>query len=71
MRAHTLTLPTLSPHKQDSYFPHFEMAVRPVAQGGGGAAGVMMAMNSYNGVPALASSELIGILKGWSGPDNL
>jgi hypothetical protein len=55
----------------DSYFPHFEMAVRPVEQGGGGAAGVMMAMNAYNGIPALASSELINILKEWSGPNNM
>ena len=29
----------------DSYYPHFEAAVKPVAAGGGAAAGVMMAMN--------------------------
>ena len=33
----------------DSYYPHFQAAVTPVAQGGGGAAGVMMAMNEVNG----------------------
>ena len=53
----------------DSYFPHFRAAVLPTAQGGGGAAGVMMAMNSVNSVPALASSELINTLKAWSGPN--
>jgi hypothetical protein len=31
----------------------------------------MMAMNAYNGIPALASSELINILKGWAGEDQL
>ena len=55
---------------QDSYFPHFRAAVLPVLQGGGGAAGIMMAMNAYNGVPALASSELINTLKAWSGQSN-
>lgn len=54
----------------DSYYPHFRAAVLPVAQGGGGAAGIMMAMNSVNGVPALASLELINTLKSWSGANN-
>jgi len=30
----------------DTYAPHFKAAITPVAQGGGGAIGVMMAMNS-------------------------
>ena len=30
----------------DSYYPHFRTAVLPVEQGGGNAAGVMMAMNA-------------------------
>ena len=55
----------------DSYYPHFAMAVQPVAQGGGGAAGVMMAMNAVNGVPALASTELINTLKAWAGHDQV
>jgi hypothetical protein len=55
----------------DSYFPHFAMAVKPVAEGGGGAGGVMMAMNGVNGVPALANSQLIDQLKQWAGSNNV
>ncbi len=55
----------------DSYYPHFQAAVSPVAQGGGGAAGVMMAMNEVNGVPALASSQLIETLRAWGGSNSL
>jgi hypothetical protein len=34
----------------DSYFPHFKGGVSPVAEGGGAAAGAIMAMNEVNGV---------------------
>lgn len=51
----------------DSYTPHFATAVKPVAQGGGGALSVMMAMNEVNGVPCLANAQLINMLKGWAG----
>jgi beta-glucosidase-like glycosyl hydrolase len=61
----------------DSYFPHFRAAVTPVAQGGGGAVGVMMAMNSvgsYPGstdmVPCTASHPLTGALTDWAGLTN-
>lgn len=46
----------------DSYFPHFKAGVTPVSQGGAGAAGVMMAMNEFNGIPCTASSYLTGLL---------
>ena len=55
----------------DSYFPHFQQAVSPVASGGGAAAGVMMAMNEVNSVPSLASSQLINQLRTWGGKDTL
>ncbi len=55
----------------DSYFPHFQQAVSPVASGGGAAAGVMMAMNEVNSVPSLASSQLINQLRLWGGKDSL
>jgi beta-glucosidase-like glycosyl hydrolase len=55
----------------DSYYPHFRAAILPVAQGGGSAGGVMMAMNAVNGIPALASSELTNTLKDWSGVDKI
>lgn len=51
----------------DSYFPHFKAAMLPVEQGGGGAAGVMMAMNEVNGVPCLANPDLIRQLDAWGG----
>jgi hypothetical protein len=43
----------------DTYFPHFQAGVSPVAQGGGAAAGVMMAMNELNGIPCTADPFLI------------
>lgn len=51
----------------DTYFPAFQMGVSPVASGGAQAAGVMMAMNEFNGVPCLANGYLIDKLHNWSG----
>lgn len=57
----------------DSYFPHFKAAVSPVAAGGGGAVGVMMAMNAVGTsaggadmVPCTASHPLTGALTDWA-----
>lgn len=55
----------------DSYYPHFQAAVSPVSTGGGAAAGVMMAMNAVNGVPCLANSQLIELLRTWGGPNTM
>jgi beta-D-xylosidase 4 len=57
----------------DSYYPHFKAAVSPVAAGGGGAVGVMMAMNAVGTsagntdmVPCTASHPLTGALTDWA-----
>jgi hypothetical protein len=61
----------------DTYFPHFKAAVSPVRRGGGGAVGVMMAMNSVGSspgnadmVPCTASHPLTGALTDWAGLTN-
>ena len=61
----------------DTYFPHFKAAVTPVAAGGGGAVGVMMAMNAVGStdgntdmVPCTASHPLTGALTDWAGLTN-
>ena len=44
----------------DSYFPAFKRAIQD-----GGAAGVMYAVNDFNGVPGCLSSYLRGVLESW------
>ena len=50
----------------DSFFPHFKAAITPVSAGGGGAGGVMQAMNEVDTVPCLANTNLIDTLRLWA-----